>query len=209
MNASTHVPRHAGHRHTVARRSFGALAAIAVIAVAAPADAQPLERGTFHDVGSEQFLDEEGNPGCEGLDIMYSWDVSGSYLINSRGRDGLVYFSDSVRGTEAWTNLATGKSYTLLFTRTSRDMTVTDNGDGTLTIIVQGSGGDRWYDGDGQLVLRDPGMVRFEILIDHAGTPADPFDDEFVEFVGIVKGSTGLNETDGRDFCEDIALFTT
>ena len=34
-------------------------------------------------------------------------------------------------------------------------------------------------------------------------------DVEFLEFVGIVKDSTGLNETDGRDFCDDIALFTT
>ncbi len=209
MITITTGPGPANRRRRRAMRSCAALAALVTIAGVAQADAKPLERGTFHDVGSEPFLDEHGDPVCLGLDVVVSWDVRGSYLGVARGPDRLAYFRDSVRGMAAWTNVATGKSYTLLFARNSRDLSVRDNGDGTLTIIGQGSGGDRWYDGNGQLVLRDPGMVRFEVLIDHAGTPADPFDDEFLEFVGIVKESTGLNETHGRDFCEDIALFTT
>ncbi len=28
------------------------------------------------------------------------------------------------------------------------------------------------------------------------------------QFVSLVKGSTGRNDTQGRDFCEDIRLFT-
>ena len=209
MPINTHVPGSESRRYAAAKRWCVALAAIAVIAGAAEADAAPLERGSFHDVGSEPFEYPPGTPVCAGLDVVHSWDVSGSYLGVARGRNRLVHFRDSVRGTEAWTNMETGKSFTLEFTRNSRDLTVTDNGDGTLTIIVQASGRDRWYDGDGRVVLRDPGLARWEIVVNHAGTPTDPFDDTFVDFVGIVKGSTGRNDTQGRDFCADIDLFTS
>jgi hypothetical protein len=56
---------------------------------------------------------------------------------------------------------------------------------------------------DGFLFL-DSGHFRFEILIDLGGTPTDPSDDEFLECLGVVKGPTGRNDTEGRDFCDDI-----
>jgi hypothetical protein len=46
------------------------------------------------------------------------------------------------------------------------------------------------------------GQIRYEVLIDHAGTPDDPSDDVFLEDLGILKGPTGRNDTIGRDFCE-------
>ena len=79
----------------------------------------------------------------------------------------------------------------------------------TLTITVLATGSSRYYDMDGNFVLNDPGQVRFQILIDANGTPTDPSDDEFIEDLGIVKESTGRNDTQGRDFCEDLLLFTT
>ena len=42
--------------------------------------------------------------------------------------------------------------------------------------------------------------MRFKILIDHGGTPTDPSDDEFLEFLGVVKESTGRSD----DFCAAI-----
>ena len=78
-----------------------------------------------------------------------------------------------------------------------KDLKVTDNGDGTLTILVLGTGNFVVYDHDGKAIARNPGQVRFEILIDDGGTPQDPSDDEFLEFLGDVKGSTGRND----DFC--------
>jgi hypothetical protein len=47
-------------------------------------------------------------------------------------------------------------------------------------------------------------------MVDHGGTPEDPFDD--VEIEGtfeIVRESTGRNDTQGRDFCEDLVTFTS
>jgi hypothetical protein len=54
------------------------------------------------------------------------------------------------------------------------------------------------YGEDGKAIARNPGQARVEILVDHVGTPADPSDDEFLEFLGVVKESTGRTD----DFCE-------
>ena len=54
------------------------------------------------------------------------------------------------------------------------------------------------YGEDGKVIARNPGQVRFEILVDHGGTPTDPSDDEFLEFLGVVKESTGRSD----DYCE-------
>jgi hypothetical protein len=43
-------------------------------------------------------------------------------------------------------------------------------------------------------------MVQFEILIDHGGTPTDPFDDVELEFLGVVQ-QVGRGDTSG-DLCE-------
>lgn len=203
MRHTTHTTESSSSRHCVRRRLAASIAVAAVFAGAAQVGAAPVEKGTYHDVGSEVLEDL-----CGDLDVLHSWDVSGSYLGAVRGVDGLVHFRDSSRGIDTFTNPDTGRSYTQAWTSNNQDMRVTDNGDGTLTILIQGSGGSRWYDGDGKLVLRDPGLVRFEILVDDGGTPSDPFDDEFIEYLGEVKGSTGRNDTEGRDFCEDLLLFT-
>jgi hypothetical protein len=192
-------------RRRAQRWAAGAIVAGVAFCAAGSVGAAPLEHGSFHDEGSETFVDF-----CGDLDVIHSWDISGTFLALGRGRDGLIRFQDSVHGTDVWTNTETGRSYTQIWSASTRDLKVTDNGDGTLTILVQGSGGSRWYDGDGKLVLRDPGLIRFEFRVYHNGTPSDPFDDvEVPDSFRLVKGSTGLNETDGRDFCEDIILFTS
>jgi hypothetical protein len=100
--------------------------------------------------------------------------------------------------TVVYTNRANGKTVTLTVVRVTKDLRVTDNGDGTLTILVLATGNDVYYGPDGKAIGRNPGQIRFEILIDHAGTPTDPSDDEFLADLGLVKGSTGRND----DFCE-------
>ena len=44
---------------------------------------------------------------------------------------------------------------------------------------------------------RNPGQFRFELLVDHGGTPTDPEDDVELEFQ-VLKESTGRSD----DFCE-------
>jgi hypothetical protein len=108
------------------------------------------------------------------------------------------------------TNLLTNGTYTQIFTANSKDNVITDNGDGTITIVVNSAGGWRAYDQFGKLVLRDPGNFRFSFDVDYGDTPGDPSDDvEVDDSFQVVRGSTGLNETEGRDFCADVLEFTS
>ena len=59
-------------------------------------------------------------------------------------------------------------------------------------------------------MLKDPGHVRFAFDIDDNGTPGDPSDDiEVPDSFRIVKESSGRNDTEGRNFCDDLREFTT
>jgi hypothetical protein len=78
-----------------------------------------------------------------------------------------------------------------------KDLRVTDNGDGTLTILILSTGNAVIYNSDGKAIGRNPGQVRFELVVDHGGTPTDPSDDTEISFE-LVKESTGRTD----DFCE-------
>ena len=84
-----------------------------------------------------------------------------------------------------------------VITTNAKDLKVTDNGDGTLTILFLATGNEVIYGADGKAIFRNPGQSRFEFLIDHSGTPTDPSGDEFIADLGRVKGSTGRTD----DFC--------
>ena len=191
-------------RHTKARPFLAAsCAAILTVGLTASAAlAQPIEKGQFHDVNS--FVVEDF---CDDLTVRIDEDIRGSFLGNPHGPDGLIYFSERVHGSQVITNLANGKTFTQTFSVLQKDLKVTDNGDGTLTILVLATGSSKVYGPDGKLLFSDPGQIRFEILIDHGGTPTDPSDDEFLEFLGVVFGSTGRNDLQDRDFCADIHEF--
>ena len=77
-----------------------------------------------------------------------------------------------------------------------KDLSVTDNGDGTLTVIQLSTGNATVYNSSGKAIGRNPGQVRFEFVVDHNGTP-DPTDDILLSET-LVKGSTGRSD----DFCE-------
>ena len=166
----------------------------------APAVAAPLDKGHFHDVYTD-FFD------CDGTPTQVDGDVYVNFVFVKHG-PGLAYYRESVRGTQVYTNLDNHGTLTEVFTVHSMDLEVTDNGDGTLTIISLQTGGYRIYDTNGKLVLKDPGQIRTQALIGDNGTPDDPFDDVFLEDLGLIKGSTGRNDTQGRDFCDDLRQFS-
>jgi hypothetical protein len=114
-----------------------------------------------------------------------------------------------VHGTAVTTNLETGGTFTNVFTANSRDHTIVDNGDGTITITTFASGTSRFYDADGNFVLKDPGQFRFAVDIDYNGTPRDPDDDiEVPDSFQVVRASTGNSDLSDRDFCADLVAFT-
>ena len=127
--------------------------------------------------------------------------VDGRFLVNARGRDDLVYFQEHLRISVMYTNVSNGKFVTSNERSVNKDLKVIDNGDGTLTIIAaRDTGAAAVFGADGKAIGRNPGQVRFEFLVDHAGTPSDPRDDVLIEDLGIIKGSTGRSD----DFCSAV-----
>jgi hypothetical protein len=179
------------------------LAIAGSVIASTPAAARPLDKGRFHDVGTELF-------DCDGTPAQSDVDVWVNFLFNLRGSSDFPYYRESVHGTQVFTNLNTGGTFTNAFSVNSKDHKITDNGDGTITILVIATGGSRYYDTDGHLVLNDPGQVRFSFAVDYNGTPSDPADDEEIEgSFQVVRDSTGRNDTEGRDFCADLVEFTS
>jgi hypothetical protein len=184
-------------RHAHALRLGVVLVVVAVTAVtlAATASGAQLFREPIHEESVEVQSDFCGVPG---LTVTFASVEDGFLHAVTRGRDQLVYFGVHINRTEVVTNLANGNSLTAEYVFTDKDLRVTDNGDGTLTILILTTGNAVLYGPDGKAIARNPGQTRIEILVDDAGTPGDPTDDEFLEFLGVVKESTGRTD----DFCE-------
>ena len=182
-------------------RTLGLAAGLAMVgsmALAGGASAAPLEHTTFHD----EFSGVVGDF-CEvpGLTVHFDFVADGRLLAVPHGPDGLAYFHVNVRVTTVYTNVANGNTVTEVVNGVDKDLRVTDNGDGTLTILVLNTGNAALFGADGKAIGRNPGQVRFEFDVDDAGTPTDPFDDEEIEgSFRMVKGSTGRSD----DFCGTI-----
>jgi hypothetical protein len=171
-----------------------ALGATAAVMLAAAASAGQIFRETFHE---EETLVLNDFCDVPGLTVELAIVRDGRVHAVPHGPDGLPHFGSHVEQTEVYTNLANDKSVTTALIGNDKDLRVTDNGDGTLTVLVLATGNAVVYGEDGKAIARNPGQTRFEILIDHGGTPTDPSDDEFLAFLGVVKESTGRTD----DFC--------
>ena len=171
------------------RRRSGLLIAgltiAATVLARAPAFARPIEKGHFHDVFTSDVYD------CDGTLAQDHGDVSGNVLFNQRG-----IFAVPVLPRKRTRHLRDHGHRRLAAhsPRSSPPIRGTtqylDNGDGTITITVAACGGARLYDADGNLVLKDPGHIRFAFDIDYNGTPGDPSDDTDVpDSFRIVRGN--------------------
>lgn len=172
---------------------------ILLISTIQPADAAAPKR--FADSGSE-IIDGF----CGDLTIKIDFTIRGSESVSARGADGLIYFGLILHGTFSWTNTANDKTFSVAFNTNGKDLEVTDNGGGTLTIIVLATGNWKATGPDGKLLFSNPGQTRFELLVDHSGTPTDPDDDELID-ERIIKGSTGRNDAQGHELCDDLHTY--
>jgi hypothetical protein len=136
--------------------------------------------------------------GVEGLTVGVENTVVGRFLVNTHKPGTAPYFGQVVTIDAVYTN--DGDVVTERVLIAEKDQKITVNDDGTLTILVLATGNSTVYGPDGKAIARNPGQVRYEVLVDYNGTVADPSDDVFLEFLGQVKGSTGRND----DFCEAV-----
>jgi hypothetical protein len=147
--------------------------------------AKPIEHTEFQDEFSETI-----NDFCEvsGLTVHVDHVADGRFLFNPHGPDGLAYAHANLSFTNVYANMANDNTVTEVGRAVDKDLRVTDNGDGTLTILRLTTGPAAVYGPDGKVLARNPGQVRFEFLVDHGGTPTDPSDDEFLEDLGLGEG---------------------
>ena len=178
-----------------------ALAALMITAAATPASARPVERNHYDETYVEvieDYCDLEGKPD---LTVRREQHLVGTLQVKSRGPGDLPYTSDHLHYTTARTNLDNNKSITSDGARKNFDRKVTDNGDGTSTRRVNSFVSDISYDGSGNTVHRFVSRAVYEELIDNGGTPTDLSDDEFLDFLGIVRENVQVNSPD-LVFCE-------
>lgn len=182
--------------------SWACAAAVTVPLAVAPAAAQPIEKEKF-------VIDEHFEFDCEGVLFEGHASGRGTVMFVRRGPSGLPHFQGNIHESIVFTNTETGLTYTRVRNVNDRDFRVVDNGDDTLTLIVQLAGMNHWYDADGKLLFIDSGTELFELVVDNNGTPDDPFDDGEAEFVQQLRDLTGRMDTWDRDFCADAIEVTT
>ncbi|RYP89031.1 hypothetical protein EKO23_00965 [Nocardioides guangzhouensis] len=177
--------------------SFAALLAglaIPALGVEATASAAPGEWEAFH---NEFSFVEEDSCGVPGLTLEQVFVVDGRSKVTVHGPDGMHYYAALEQVARTVTNVATGESVTQVIDLRFADLKVTDNGDGTSTIISQRPARVVYLQ-DGRVIARGATLVRFEALWDNGGTPTDPYDDEFLEEV-IIK-----DVGNPADFCATV-----
>jgi hypothetical protein len=171
----------------------------APLLLGAPAEARVLDREVIHEEYSDTVENWCGEPGLT-VEVVGTYDAR--VKVTTKGRRQLVHFAGHERIDE--TQTANGVTTRVVVRSLFKDLKVKDNGDGTLTIVILGTGNATLYGPNGKAVARDPGQVRFRLIVDHGGTPADPDDDVEISFDQI-KGSTGRSD----DFCAAwVALFS-
>lgn len=180
-------------------RKFVAMVACCVAASAVlvgHASAAEIFHESYHGEGT--FV-HQNYCGVAGLIVSDTAVIDGRVRAVTHGADGLAYFLEHFKQTGGFTNLANGKTVTFVTKAVTKDLKVTDNGDGTLTILMLLTGNAVLY-ADGKAIGSDTGQIRIELLIDDGGTPTDPFDDEVIADLGVVKEPTGRN----GDFCATV-----
>jgi hypothetical protein len=160
---------------------------VALLAPASIASAAPAGTEHWHDV-FEQAVEQ-----C-GLALHESFDVRGSFVENTRGRDQLWYGAVRIHGTYTLTNPDDGRTWQVRFTFNDADIDVRLNDDGTATLTVLRAG--RWLatSSTGLRVL-DAGVMFYEMIWD--------YDADEGTFVRELR-SAGTFQSEGRSWCDDV-----
>jgi hypothetical protein len=194
-------------RTRLAQAVAAVLTALLVPATAGAADARPLVQVHYSDV-YDVLLPDPGDPNgsfCGGLvDVPLHGDVDGYFSVKDHADGAFPYFADRFRSTLVYTNPITGLTLTVVRVWQTKDLSITDNGDGTLTLVGLNTGALWSYGPGGELLGVQSGMSKDTFLVDTMGT-ADPFDDQLTPVGDPV---TAGRHTTG-EFCADFLAATS
>lgn len=125
--------------------------------------------------------------------------------IIERLRGGFSQLSVSEHGEQVFVNTISGKTATFTFDAVGKDLHITDNGDGTITIVYMYNGIEYLAGGDSKRVFTNAGSTRREIVID-LQDPTNP-EDDLVLSEDVVR-SSGPRGSTGRDLCTELLRIT-
>jgi hypothetical protein len=167
-----------------------------LLAMVQPAAAQPIERSHEH------IVDTFPGEICD-IPVTVTIDIIENIVVRL-AKSGFPLFQTTGPGTVTLTNPETGKSITVRFTGAVKDLTVVDNGDGTITVRTAVTGiPEEIRLSDGTVASRDVGRVVFATVLDYSGTPTDVEDDVFIsETIESISGPHPDLESDFELFCE-------
>ncbi len=180
------------------RFGFSVLAAIAVLAATTSA---PAQAGVLVDRSHERFdVTFMVSNFCGTANTVTGHAVgvsSGSFHLS---KDGFPLFTDIVNGTTTYT-AADGTSVTVKFSGPTKDRSVVDNGDGTITVTTQTTGlASEIVLANGTVLARDVGLLQQFSIIDYNGTPGNPDDDTLISRTSIDQaGAHPIYYSSGRE----------
>ena len=182
----------------------GAVALLAPLGVTASAQAQLFDRSHEHITGTSEVQ-------LCGLDLVSTVD----FVTNEQERiaqSGFPLFQGTASGTQTFTNPDTGKSITNQFAGVAfKDLSVTDNGDGTITLRTASAGlPEKLVLPDGTIVSMDVGRVVVVSVIDYNGTPTNTDDDTLLS-QSLVFEAGHLPDLDSNFelFCQNLVAYLT
>lgn len=135
----------------------------------------------FHDEGADLIEEFCGEPG---LTVQHTYSLDMFVNIVPHGPNRLNYYLQHGVWRDTYTR--NGKTIAAVANVTEKDQFITDNGDGTFTIVILATGNATAYGSDGKAIARNPGQLRFVVYIDADGN---------LTFGDVVKGSTGRNDS--------------
>ena len=198
------VPPSPGSTASRRRRGAGVTASVLVLlgltSTAAAADPPVTE----HNRGTASHVEQDiGECLSVPFPIGHAARYNARYQEFRRGADGLQYVSFRLSSTDTITNLDTGVSLRSTTVLREKDVRITDEGDGTLSIVVLLIGTTTYHEPSGALIGVDATKRTLEVVVDHAGTPDDWGDD--VVLSEALSDPVGASTLGGASLC-DIAL---
>ena len=182
----------------------GAVALLAPLGVTASAQAQLVDRSHEHITGTSEAQ-------ICGLDLVSTVD----FVANEQeriARSGFPLSKLIANGTQTFMNPDTGKSITNRFAGVAfKDMSATDNGDGTITVRTASAGlPEKLVLPDGTIVSMDVGRVVAVSVVDYNGTPTDAEDDTLLsQSVVFQAGRQPDLDSNFELFCQNLVTYLT
>ena len=189
------------------KRSFKlcAVAAATMLGLTVASSASANEHpGVFLAHYTDHQEESLGNDGCVSFPVKFTYDSWGTFRLVPHGPSWIPYGASNFNEVGVFTNLDNGKTFSFVTHGVDKDVHITDDGAGILTINALEAGPVNYYGPDGKPLYREAGLFTFTVVIDTKGTP------DFEDDVTLSKTGTGyfgIDQAADRDFCATLAQY--